>query len=203
MIYRARPERVEVLASYMGAGPTLGVWSLPNSPCKRPNEMQISCRPSRPGPHKPTLPLSASPSGGARGGLRPTSACRLHLRVRPPQPESREDAQWENPAHNRRRNGSHGATTSCPRVSGRQASIPAPTKAMPGINAHAAQTRNHATSPCRAGRAYRDAILAPAGTEEPDTLVRRFLGRPERYESFYRELGLSAPGRARSEVRAQ
>jgi thimet oligopeptidase len=42
------------------------------------------------------------------------------------------------------------------------------------------------------GRAYRDLILAPAGTEEPDTLVRRFLGRPMSDAAFYRELGLSA-----------
>ena len=41
------------------------------------------------------------------------------------------------------------------------------------------------------GRAYRDLILAPAGTEEPDTLVRRFLGRPMSDAAFYRELGLS------------
>jgi Zn-dependent oligopeptidase len=47
----------------------------------------------------------------------------------------------------------------------------------------------------QAGRAYRDAILAPAGTEEPDTLVRRFLGRPVSYAAFYRELGLSPAGR--------
>jgi hypothetical protein len=43
----------------------------------------------------------------------------------------------------------------------------------------------------RAGQAYRDDILAPAGTEDPDTLVRRLLGRPVRTEAFYRELGLS------------
>jgi Zn-dependent oligopeptidase len=43
----------------------------------------------------------------------------------------------------------------------------------------------------RTGRAYRDDILAPAGTEEPDTLVRRFLGRPLRTDAFYRELGLN------------
>jgi Zn-dependent oligopeptidase len=42
-----------------------------------------------------------------------------------------------------------------------------------------------------AGRAYRDDILAPAGTEEPDVLVRRFLGRPMSEAAFYRELGLS------------
>jgi thimet oligopeptidase len=46
----------------------------------------------------------------------------------------------------------------------------------------------------RTGRAYRDEILAPSGTEEPDTLVQRFLGRPVRDAAFYRELGL--PGRA-------
>jgi Zn-dependent oligopeptidase len=40
------------------------------------------------------------------------------------------------------------------------------------------------------GRAYRDEILAPSGTEEPDTLVRRFLGRPVNEAAFYRELGL-------------
>jgi oligopeptidase A len=42
----------------------------------------------------------------------------------------------------------------------------------------------------RPGRAYRDEILAPSGTEEPDTLVRRFLGRPVNDAAFYRELGL-------------
>jgi Zn-dependent oligopeptidase len=40
------------------------------------------------------------------------------------------------------------------------------------------------------GRAYRDLILAPSGTEEPDTLVRRFLGRPVSDAAFLRELGL-------------
>jgi thimet oligopeptidase len=44
----------------------------------------------------------------------------------------------------------------------------------------------------RPGRAYRDEILAPSGTEEPDTLVRRFLGRPVNDAAFYRELGLPA-----------
>jgi thimet oligopeptidase len=41
------------------------------------------------------------------------------------------------------------------------------------------------------GRAYRNLILAPAGTEEPDTLVQGFLGRPMSDAAFYRELGLS------------
>ena len=44
----------------------------------------------------------------------------------------------------------------------------------------------------RAGRAYRDDILAPSGTEEPDTLVQRFLGRPVNDAAFYRELSLPA-----------
>jgi thimet oligopeptidase len=44
----------------------------------------------------------------------------------------------------------------------------------------------------RAGRAYRDDILAPAGTEEPDVLMRRFLGREVSDAAFFRELGLSA-----------
>jgi thimet oligopeptidase len=43
----------------------------------------------------------------------------------------------------------------------------------------------------RAGRAYRDQILAPAGTEEPDVLVRRFLGREVSDAAFFRELGLA------------
>ncbi|HKT61416.1 MAG TPA: M3 family metallopeptidase [Gemmatimonadales bacterium] len=42
------------------------------------------------------------------------------------------------------------------------------------------------------GRAYRDVILAPSGTEEPDSLVQRFLGRPVNNAAFYRELGVSA-----------
>ena len=44
----------------------------------------------------------------------------------------------------------------------------------------------------RTGRAYRDEILAPSGTEEPDTLVRRFLGRPVNDAAFNRDLGLPA-----------
>jgi thimet oligopeptidase len=45
------------------------------------------------------------------------------------------------------------------------------------------------------GRAYRDDSLAPSGTEDPAVLVQRFLGRPVSYAAFYRELGLSAPGK--------
>ena len=43
------------------------------------------------------------------------------------------------------------------------------------------------------GRAYREEVLAPAGTEEPDSLVQRFLGRPVSNEAFYCELGLTGP----------
>ncbi|MGN6393554.1 MAG: M3 family metallopeptidase [Gemmatimonadales bacterium] len=45
----------------------------------------------------------------------------------------------------------------------------------------------------RTGRAYRDDVLAPSGTEDPEVLVRRFLGRPVSYAAFYRELGIKAP----------
>lgn len=46
------------------------------------------------------------------------------------------------------------------------------------------------------GRAYRDLILAPSGTEEPDSLVQRFLGRPVNNAAFYRELGVPAGAEA-------
>lgn len=42
------------------------------------------------------------------------------------------------------------------------------------------------------GRRYRETILAPARTYEPDVEVHRFLGRKMRPEAFYRELGLSS-----------
>jgi oligopeptidase A len=45
-----------------------------------------------------------------------------------------------------------------------------------------------------AGRAYRDDILAPGATEEPDELVQRFLGRSVSYGAFYRDLGLTQSG---------
>jgi thimet oligopeptidase len=40
------------------------------------------------------------------------------------------------------------------------------------------------------GRRYRETILAPARTYEPDAEVLRFLGRKMRPDAFYRELGL-------------
>jgi thimet oligopeptidase len=43
----------------------------------------------------------------------------------------------------------------------------------------------------RTGRAYRNDVLAPSGTEEPDVLVQRFLGRPVSDSAFYRELGIA------------
>jgi thimet oligopeptidase len=46
----------------------------------------------------------------------------------------------------------------------------------------------------KAGRAYRDDVLAPSGTEEPDVLVQRFLGRPVNDSAFYRELGIAGKG---------
>jgi len=48
----------------------------------RPNEMQISCRPSGWRPHQPTLPLFGLEGPGARTEVWPAPACRLHLRVR-------------------------------------------------------------------------------------------------------------------------
>jgi len=41
------------------------------------------------------------------------------------------------------------------------------------------------------GRAYRDDVLAPAATEEPDVLVHRFLGRNVAYDAFYRDVGIT------------
>ncbi len=46
----------------------------------------------------------------------------------------------------------------------------------------------------RAGRAYRDTILAPGATEEPDTLLQRFLGRPLSYDAFFAEMGIGTTG---------
>jgi Zn-dependent oligopeptidase len=46
----------------------------------------------------------------------------------------------------------------------------------------------------KAGRAYRDDVLAPSGTEEPGVLVQRFLGRPVNDSAFYRELGIAGQG---------
>ena len=44
-----------------------------------------------------------------------------------------------------------------------------------------------------AGRAYREDILAPAMTYEPDQEIRAFLGRPMSPDAFYRDLGLASP----------
>jgi Zn-dependent oligopeptidase len=41
------------------------------------------------------------------------------------------------------------------------------------------------------GRRYRDDILAPARTYEPDVEVATFLGRPMSPAAFYAELGIA------------
>jgi thimet oligopeptidase len=41
-----------------------------------------------------------------------------------------------------------------------------------------------------AGMRYRQQILVPGGAEEPELLLKRFLGREVRYEPFYEDLGL-------------
>jgi thimet oligopeptidase len=46
----------------------------------------------------------------------------------------------------------------------------------------------------RTGRAYRDMILAPGATEEPDAVLQRFLGRPLSYDAFFAEMGIGATG---------
>jgi len=43
------------------------------------------------------------------------------------------------------------------------------------------------------GMRYRQDILAPAQTYEPDVLVRRFLGRPMSPNAFYEEFGIGTP----------
>lgn len=43
------------------------------------------------------------------------------------------------------------------------------------------------------GMRYRQDILAPAQTYEPDVLVRRFLGRPMSPNAFYKEFGIDSP----------
>ena len=42
----------------------------------------------------------------------------------------------------------------------------------------------------RTGRAYREIIVAPAGTQEPDVALQRFLGRPLSYDAFFAEMGI-------------
>jgi thimet oligopeptidase len=44
----------------------------------------------------------------------------------------------------------------------------------------------------RAGRAYRETILAPGATQEPDILLQKFLGRPLSYDAFFAEMGIGA-----------
>ena len=46
----------------------------------------------------------------------------------------------------------------------------------------------------RAGRAYRQLILAPGATREPDALLQQFLGRPLSYDAFFAEMGIGASG---------
>ncbi len=43
------------------------------------------------------------------------------------------------------------------------------------------------------GMAYRQDILEPGATQEPDALVQHFLGRPVSYDAFYKELGINKP----------
>jgi thimet oligopeptidase len=41
------------------------------------------------------------------------------------------------------------------------------------------------------GMRYRKDILEPGGTEEPDVLLQRFLGRATSYDAFYQEMGIT------------
>ena len=43
------------------------------------------------------------------------------------------------------------------------------------------------------GQRFRREVLAPGGSEEPDVLVQRFLGRPVDTRAFYQEMGLAGP----------
>jgi len=52
------------------------------------------------------------------------------------------------------------------------------------------------------GMRYRDEILAPARTLEPDVAVRAFLGRPMSTAAFYRDLGIAAPPETTRETSA-
>ncbi|MBS0389290.1 MAG: peptidase M3, partial [Proteobacteria bacterium] len=40
------------------------------------------------------------------------------------------------------------------------------------------------------GQRYRQMILVPGGSEEPDVLLKRFLGREVSYDPFYEDIGL-------------
>ena len=46
----------------------------------------------------------------------------------------------------------------------------------------------------RTGRAYRDLVVSPAATQEPDTALKRFLGRPLSYDAFFAEMGIGGAG---------
>jgi Zn-dependent oligopeptidase len=46
----------------------------------------------------------------------------------------------------------------------------------------------------RVGRAYREIVVGPAATQEPDTALRRFLGRPLSYDAFFAEMGIGGNG---------
>jgi thimet oligopeptidase len=46
----------------------------------------------------------------------------------------------------------------------------------------------------RTGRAYRETILAPGATVEPDAVLRNFLGRPLSYDAFFAEMGIGTTG---------
>jgi len=44
------------------------------------------------------------------------------------------------------------------------------------------------------GRAYREIVVGPAATQEPDTALQRFLGRPLSYDAFFAEMGIGGAG---------
>jgi len=46
----------------------------------------------------------------------------------------------------------------------------------------------------KTGRAYREIVVAPAATQEPDTALQRFLGRPLSYDAFFAEMGIGGAG---------
>jgi thimet oligopeptidase len=46
----------------------------------------------------------------------------------------------------------------------------------------------------RTGRAYRELVVSPAATQEPDTALQRFLGRPLSYDAFFTEMGIGGTG---------
>ena len=45
------------------------------------------------------------------------------------------------------------------------------------------------------GRAYREIVVGPAATQEPDTALQRFLGRPLSYDAFFAEMGIGGGGK--------